>query len=126
MPTPIKGSKHTTFKLRASKDFPSREFKVEFTGAGVSISKKGDRNTHHLRWRPLIGQMLMFRGESAPLAEWRGFLVKFKGPSKLPDSEFSVSFCDKGVQVCSTTAETTLPYRFWTWRTLLNTAITGV
>lgn len=125
MPTPIKGTKRTTFKLRASKDFPSREFKVEFTSAGVSISKKGDRNSHHLRWRLLIGQMLMFRGESPPMTKWREFSVSFKGPHKIPDSEFAISFCSRGIQVRSATP-TALPLRFWSWRTLLNTAITGI
>ncbi len=120
MPSPIQGTKHTAFKLRASKDFPSREFKVEFTTHGLSISKKGDRNEHHLRWRPLLGQMLLFQSTPFPdaTASWRSFLIPLKSPMKdLKNKEVLFEFCDKGVQIDNV---------FWTWRTVLNTAIVGI
>ncbi len=125
MPSPIKGVKHAKFKLRANKDFPEREFKVEFTSVSVSISKKGDRNAHHIRWRPLIGQMLLFGSDPIVFTKtgWRGFLVEFKSPRKGVDTTVEIEFGDKGVKIkpCWSMAWT-----FWSWHTILNVAITGI
>lgn len=124
MPSPITGTKHATFKLRASKELPTREFKVEFNSTGVRIKKAGVREDHHLRWRPLLGQMLLFGGNDLPAnftnLSWRTFLLPLKAPAKeLKAQQILFEFSDKGVYLRQERV-------FWTWRTLLNVAITGI
>ena len=133
MPSPIKGTKHTSFTLRASKDFPSRKFKVVFTDYCVSIIKTGAGNRldrYILRWRPLIGQMLMFRGEGLEHKDdrtWRGFIIPFKAPyTALSGVEFIVEFCDKGVRIKNAHMPVSDLWIFWSWRTLLNVVIMGI
>lgn len=130
MPSLIKGTKHEKFKLRVSKDFPAREFKVEFTQYSVTIIKTGAGNhleRYSLRWRPLIGQMLLFRSEDLPeVFEWRSFTIVIKPVTpKLRKVKYQIDFSSKGIRVSECAARVSNGYVFWSWRALLTTALVG-
>jgi hypothetical protein len=115
--------KHFRFKMRATKELPSREFAVEFTSTHMDVRKVGkSHSTNRVRWGRLIGAMLIFGNNASGLAVGEGsreFLVELTQTGH-PTAVFEVHFGPRGLKIFRDGVST-----IWAWRTILNFALSG-
>lgn len=125
-------SKHFRFKLRATKDLPTREFAIEFTPGNIIINKIGCSNfKERISWNHMLGHMLIHESlmETPDLTDWRGFLVE-QNRMSLPVVQFEVRFGKRGLAVRKYVQELDEgspggPFIVWPWRVIIGFAVLG-